>query len=162
MNKTTRVPMVRGTLLLALVAGVLVPAGAMAEVRAPEDPAKIQVQVSPEAVGPGDEVEVTVKVTPDSGIKINRYPKVSLKVAEVEGLVEAAETFVGDKTAPPPDKMKGNYFKTVDPLVLTLSVSDDAEPGEHKITAKLKYTFCLKSDACFMKRETVRIPVTVR
>jgi hypothetical protein len=152
----------RSFIALALVAACLAPVSALAAVKPPEDPAKIQVAVAPEAVAAGGQVEVTVKVTPDTGIKINRYPKVSLKVAEVEGLVAAAETSVGDKTAPPPEKMKGNVFKTVDPLVLTLALSEDAKPGEHKITAKLKYTFCLTSDACFLKRETVRIPVTVR
>lgn len=153
--------MIRKTLLVALIASVaLLPA--VAEIKPPENPATIQVHVAPDAVAPGGEVEVTVKVVPDAGIKINRYPKVTLKVAEVENLVAAASTFVGDAKRPPEDKMKGNYFKSVEPLALALALSDAAEPGDHEIKAKLRYTFCLKSDACFIERATVKIPVTVR
>ena len=150
------------TIAAAVLLAGLALAPVFGAVQRPENPADVQVRVAPDSVPPGGEVEVTVRVVPEGAIKINRYPKVTLKVAEVEDLVAAAETFVGDAERPPEEKMKGNYFKSVEPLTLTLALSDRAAPGDHEIKAKLRYTFCLKSDACFMERVTLKIPVTVR
>lgn len=145
--------------VLALVAGC----AEAGPIKPPAHPAKIRVDVAPDAVAAGDETTVTVQLEPIDGIKINRYPKTKIIVAGDDGLVEAGEASVGNDTPPPPDKMATNYFEDVEPLTLTLRVADGAAAGAHEVDAALTFFYCMPANGfCAPKRETVRIPITVR
>jgi hypothetical protein len=130
----------------------------------PAEPAKIAISVEPESVSPGGRAEATLTLAPIEGVVINRYPKITLKVAETEGLVHAAEVAVGNDAPPPPDDKSGsNYFDEVDPVRLTLSFDEAVKSGAHEIDGKLKYYYCVKkSGFCAPKRMTVKIPVRIR
>lgn len=148
------------TIILAAPGGAGI-AGPGADRDAP--PAKVAVEVAPSGAGAGETVEVTLQLSPRSGIKINRYPKISLRVAEVPGLVQAGEAAVGNDKAPPPDRLDDNYFKTVDPVRLTLTLDPAAPSGHHEIAAKLKYYYCVAASGyCAPKKEEIRIPIDVR
>lgn len=130
---------------------------------AKDDPAALEIRVDPETTGPGQEVTVTLQLTPNSGYKLNKYPQISLKVPELDGVVAAAAGSVGSKTPPPPDKMDNNYFKTVDPLVVSLDLDPDLKAGKYEIAAKLKYFYCVKASGyCAPMRQEITIPVTVK
>jgi hypothetical protein len=130
----------------------------------PAEPARIQISVEPESASPGGRAEATLTLAPIEGVVINRYPKITLKVAETDGLVHAAEVAVGNDAPPPPDDSSGsNYFDTVDPVRLTLNFDEGIKQGAHEIEGKLKYYYCVKkSGFCAPKRVTVKIPVKVR
>jgi hypothetical protein len=129
----------------------------------PAKPAKISISVSPEAIEPGGRAEVTLSLTPSAGIKINRYPKIKFNVAEQEGLVDAAETTLGNDAPPPIDKAEDNYFETVDPLTLVLELDVSAPSGRHELSGKLVYFYCVaKSGYCAPSRTPVKIAVNVR
>ena len=130
----------------------------------PAEPARIAISVEPESIPPGGRAEATLTLAPIAGVVINRYPKITLKVAETAGLVHAAEVAVGNDAPPPPDDSSGsNYFDAVDPVRLTLNFDDAITPGAHDIDGKLKYYYCVKkSGFCAPKTVTVKIPVRVR
>ena len=127
----------------------------------PAVPAHIQLEVDPVVVAPGSETTVSLQLSPVDGVKINRYPRVRLKVPQTDGLVGAVEGSVGNDKAPPPGQMETNYFKKVDPVTLTLAIDDDASSGMHEIPAKLTYFYCVtKSGFCAPK--TVPVEITLR
>ncbi len=147
----------RGVPVPAIGLFVLLSVSAAVAVKPVAVPADIRVTVTPEAVAPGDDVRVAVELSPKSGIKINRYPKIKLKVPGQDGLVGDAEATLGA------DEMKeDNYFKSIDPLELKLSVDANAPSGKHEIDAKLRYFFCVGKSYCAPKNVAVKIPVTVR
>ena len=144
------------------LAALAVPAGAKGA-GAEDDPVSMEIRVDPKTASPGEQVRVTVQLTPNPGFKLNKYPQITLKVPEVDGVVAAAEGAVGSKTPPPPEEMDDNYFKMVDPLVVTLNLDPDLKAGRHEIVAKLKYFYCVKvSGYCAPMREEITIPVTVK
>ncbi len=155
------------TRLFALSAAVLAALGlglavAAASPKPPENPAVLDVKVDPPAVSPGAEARVTVKLVPQSGIKINRYPKMKLTVPVLEGVVASAEVAVGNDAPPPPDRLDDNYYQEVDPLVLALAVDPGAASGAHKVPAKLRYFYCVTASGfCAPKQATLEIPIHV-
>jgi len=131
----------------------------------PANPATVNVAVAPDAVAPGASVEVTVQLVPGPGIKINRYPKISLKIPALDGVVAEADGAVGNERPPSVDEMEAgkNYFKTVDPLRLSLQVDPAASAGGHVVPAKLKYFYCVAASGfCAPKKVDVEIPLNVR
>jgi len=127
----------------------------------PKEPARVELSVSP--ASPGGEARVTVRLQPAEGIKINRYPKIKLKVPGKPGLVDAAEAAVGSTAPPPPERIEANYFKTVDPVELTLVVDSRAPAGEHKLPGQLSYFYCVAASGfCAPAKIPVTIPLTVR
>jgi len=154
---------IRKTLVLPIaVAAALALTGVAATVKPPETPAKITVDVTPHAVAPGGEAEVTLKLAPIDGVKINRYPKIKLRVPTQEGLVAETEASIGSSTPPPPDK-KTNYWDRVDPLVVKLTLDDAAASGNHEIAAKLTYYFCVPASGfCAPKRVPIKIPIVIQ
>jgi hypothetical protein len=128
--------------------------------RPPENPAKIVVEVAPQVVASGESVDLTVKLTPHAGIKINRYPQIKLQVPEQPGLVAAGEARIGD--AQPPEKEGANYWSAVDPVRLTLSLDRSFSPGRHELEGKLTYYFCIPDSYCAPARVPLKIPVEVR
>ena len=127
-----------GTLLfsaaLAAGPGATKPAG---------DPAKLVVTVNPPAAAPGQQVEVVVGVEPNPGIKVNRYPKMKLQVPAAAGLVGEAEASVGASEMPPLEHAEKNYYTTVDPVSVKVSVDPKAPKGAHKVQAKFTYYYCV-------------------
>ena len=148
---------------LAVAVALTVAAGAGASPRRPpENPAEIRIAVSPEAVSPGDQAEVTLELAPKDGIKIARYPQIKLVVPARDGLVHEARTSIGSAKPPPPDKLKTNYWGKVDPVRLTLTVDEAAATGTHQVDAKLTYYFCVSDDFCAPARVPIKIPLAVR
>ena len=129
----------------------------------PAKPAKIEISVSPESIAPGGQAEVTVKLTPSSGVKINRYPKIKLSVPAQQGLVAEAEASVGNDSPPPIGDTDSNYFEVVEPVTLTLDLDDSISSGSHEIEGKLTYFYCVtKSGFCAPSKAPVKIAVSVR
>jgi hypothetical protein len=151
-------------LLLAVAALAAFPAFAAAD-GPPEVPADLQVAVSADGVAPGETVDVDVVVVPKPGIKINRYPNVTVQVPEVDGLVAAAQGKAGSSKPPTPEDMEAgrNYFKTVDPVRVTLAIDAGADAGAHRVEADVKYFYCVTSSGfCAPKKTKVTIPLQVR
>ena len=147
---------------LAVVAAIVLGLGA-APTSPPAVPAHITISVSPDAVRPGGEARVTVRLEPIQGVKINRYPKIKLQVPAQDGLVRAAEIAVGNSTPPPPDKLASNYFEELQPLSFTLFLNEAAPAGRHEIDGKLTYFYCIPASGfCAPHRTSVKIPVAVR
>ena len=129
----------------------------------PADPAKVSLSATPEFVAPGGKLTVDLRLAPQSGIKINRHPKMSLTVAEQAGVVRAAQVTVGNDAPPPPDRLDENYYKDVDPLRLEIELDPAIPSGRHEIPAKLRYYYCVAASGyCAPKRADIRIPITVR
>ncbi len=127
-----------------------------------DEPVDLHIQVDPESASAGQEVRVTLQLTPRAGYKLNKYPRISIKVPKIAGVVSASSGSVGSKTPPPPEEMEDNYFKTVDPLVLSLNLDPGLKAGKYEIAAKLKYYYCVKASGyCAPMRLDLSIPVTV-
>jgi len=127
----------------------------------PAVPANFELQVDPPVVAPGGETAVSLRLSPIDGVKINRYPRVRLKIDPAEGLVDAAEGSVGNDKAPPPGQMEKNYFKKVDTVELTLSIDPAAPKGTHEIPAKLSYFYCVAASG-FCAPKSVPVEITIR
>jgi len=139
------------------------PAGASGPVIPKGEAAKVEIGVSPESVAPGAEAEVTVRVIPASGIKINRYPRIRLSVASQDGLVEGGDASVGNDIPPDPDHMEKNYFKTVEPVRLKLKLASQAPTGRHEIDALLRYSYCVAASGyCAPVKTPLKISLNVR
>ena len=129
----------------------------------PANPAKIKISVSPEAVAPGGQAQVTVTLTPSSGVKINRYPKIKVSVPAQDGLVAEAGAEVGNDSPPPLDNPDSNYFDVVEPVTLNLDLDDSISSGSHEIEGKLTYFYCVaKSGFCAPKKTPVKFAVNVK
>ncbi len=128
-----------------------------------DNPIDLDIRVDPGTATAGQDVQVTLRLTPRSGFKINKYPQISMKVAEIDGVVLASSGSVGSKTPPEPEALSNNYFKTVDPLVLTLKLEPGVKAGRYEIPGKLKYFYCVKASGyCAPMQEDISIPVTVK
>jgi hypothetical protein len=151
--------------LTTLILGVFpFAAAAAAGVAASEAPVKVAVSVSPEVVVAGSDASVTVRLDPNPGIKMNKYPKIKLQVPAVAGLVNAVEQSLGNSAPPPADQLDANYFHGgVDPLTVALHVDAQATKGRHDIRAKLSYFYCVAASGyCAPAKTELTIPVTVR
>jgi len=146
--------------LLAVAAGCVL---AGSDARPPAQPAEIEIAVSPAAVAPGGQADVTLRLTPRQGIKINRYPKIKFRVEERSGLVAAGEAALGNDKPPPPQQMSSNYFDQVEPLRLSLSIDEAASSGRHELDAHLTYFYCVtRSGFCAPAKTPLKIALDVR
>jgi len=128
----------------------------------PAKSAVIDIDISPKVIKPGDLARITVRIVPIEGVKINRYPKIKLKVPALEGVLEEAQVEIGDEKPPPPDKLKTNYYETVDPVILKLPIDASAPKGTHQLDAKLNYFYCVKkSGFCAPARLSLDIALDV-
>jgi hypothetical protein len=126
-------------------------------------PAKLLVTVTPPHAAPGEAVEVVVRVEPNPGIKVNRYPKMKLQVPASAGLVGEAEASVGAAGMPPLEQAEANYYKTVDPVALKVTLDPKALKGSHKVPAKFTYYYCVAASGfCAPERASITIPLDVR
>ena len=149
-------------LALIFLPAALAQVALAAPVTPPENPAKITISVEPKRVAPGGQAKITLTIDPISGVKINRYPQIKLKVPEQAGLVGEAEIRIGSKTPLPLDDEGSNFWKKVDPVNLTLSVDAAAASGKQEIDAKLIYYYCLSGNFCAPKRVQVKIPLDIQ
>lgn len=155
--------LLRRALPLFALAAACGPALASVPAEPPAEPARIDISVAPEQVSPGGRAEVTLRLTPKSGIRINRYPKIKLVVPAAPGLAGQAEVSLGNDGPPPAGAMESNYFDEIDPLRLSLDIDEKAGPGRHEIGGKLVYYYCVKASGfCAPARLDVKIPVRVR
>ena len=156
--------------MMAMIGAVALAAGfslgsvvAASEGTPATEPARLDLSVAPQAVAPGQPAQVTLKVVPARGIKINRYPRIRLRVPGVSGLVEPIEVSLGNPNPPHPDALESNYFGDPEPVRLELRLDRSAPAGRHEIGAEVKYFYCVaESGYCAPKTAEIRIPVTVR
>jgi len=162
-------PMNKLKLLLALgvvllTALTIVALAGPSESGPPKTPADVEISVLPAPVAPGAKAEVLLILKPRAGIKINRYPKVTLDVPAAGDLVGASEGSLGNDAPPPIGQLDANYFdKTIEPLKLSLDVSSAARSGRHEVEGQLTYYYCVtRSGFCAPKRTPVKIALDVR
>ncbi|HEX4825231.1 MAG TPA: hypothetical protein VFV19_13065 [Candidatus Polarisedimenticolaceae bacterium] len=161
MLKHPTVPVFFLGLALALAPGS--PAPRAAE-EADGPPVKIAVSVSPTAVTAGGDAKATFQLTPNPGIKLNKYPKIKIRIPESAGLVSAAEASIGNPAPPAADNLDANYYHgAVDPLAVTVHLDAAAAKGKHDLQGELRYFYCVAASGyCAPAKVAVTIPVTVR
>jgi hypothetical protein len=150
-----------GLLAVALSASISVsqPPG---RIEPPANPVTIGVSVSPAEVSPGAEATVTIRLDPAAGVKINRYPKVRVRIAPQPGLAELAEGSAGDSTPPPMDQMADNYFDTFEPLEIAIKLAPDLSRGAQELDGKIVYFYCMPASGfCAPVKTGFKIPVQV-
>ena len=157
----------RKAIELAVVVALAVPVSAAPPPAAggpSEPPVAVSIAVAPGSAAPGSDVAVTVKLSPRSGIKLNKYPKIKLTVPAEPGLVAAAEGAIGNAAPPSADHLEANYYKgVVDPLVVQVHLERTASPGAHDVSAKLSYFYCVAASGyCAPAKVDVTVPILVR
>ena len=129
----------------------------------PKKPATVNVAVATEGVAPGEPAELVFTVVPAEGVKINRYPKIKVRVEAVDGLVGEAATEYGNAKPPPANDMESNYFKKPEPIVVDLQLSPSAATGEHQLRGEVKYYYCVSASGyCAPAKAEVTIPLEIR
>lgn len=152
-----------GLVAAVFVSASLLAAAAPAPKASAGEPATFRIEVHPARVKPGEAAEVRVVLEPAAGIKINKYPRIRLKIPAAPGVVSEAEGSVGADAPPPPDQLETNYFKSIEPLRTKVTVADDAHAGVHEVPAKLSYFYCVASSGyCAPARVDVTIPIEIR
>jgi hypothetical protein len=144
---------------LVVVAAATVRAGS-----ADAPPVKVSITVEPTAIAAGSDVQAIFKLTPNAGIKLNKYPKIKVQISASAGLVADAEASMGNAAPPAADNLDANYYHgEVDPLAITLHVDPAATKGRHEVAAKLSYFYCVAASGyCAPAKVPVTIPVTIR
>lgn len=151
-----------GCVTALLVAGTVVAAVPPTAGDRP-DPARLQFDVSPSPASPGGELAVRLTLIPAKGIKINKYPKIKLQIPAQDGIAAPSEGSLGATAAPPPDKLDDNYFKSIDPLEVKVTLDAGAKPGAREIEGKVTYFYCVAASGyCAPAKVAVKIPVTVK
>jgi hypothetical protein len=127
-------------------------------------PVKVAVTVSPAAVAAGSDAQATLQLTPNPGIKLNKYPKIKLQLPAEPGVAAAAEASIGNTAPPPADHLDANYYKgEVDPLVVKVHLDSGAARGTHDLRGKLSYFYCVAASGyCAPAKVDVTVPVAVR
>lgn len=139
--------------------GASQPAG---RIEPPANPVTIGVSVTPKEVTPGGEAIVTIRLDPVAGVKINRYPRVRVRIAPQPGLAELAEGSAGDTTPPPMEQLADNYFETFEPLQIPIKLSADLPRGAQELDGKMVYFYCMPASGfCAPAKVGFKIPVNV-
>jgi hypothetical protein len=150
--------------ILALVL-LITPSAAPAAppAKPPKEPAKIQVEVEPGTVSAGQQATVIVRLNPIEGVKINRYPRIKLQLAGVEGIVADSKAEFGSDRPPAPDALDKNYFTNVEPLNLSFRMDDAAPDGKRELEGKVTFNYCMiASGFCSRFSGPIKIPVDVQ
>jgi hypothetical protein len=127
------------------------------------DPVRVKVSVRPEAVAPGGRFVATFELLPAAGIKVTRYPKVSIEVPAQEGVAAPASKAIGSDRPPDENALDSNYFEKLEPIPLDIEVDRSAPRGRRELAARLRYAYCVAaSGTCVPVRKEVRFPITVR
>lgn len=144
----------------ARLAGAASPA-APASNDAAEPDVKVVVTAPSGALAPGARGETKVLLSPPSGVHINRYPMVKLKLeAPATIRLDAAELKQGSAT--PIENPEDFPFKVIEPLTVGFSVAPDAPAGATRVTGKLSFVYCIaRSGYCQRTSRDVGFDVTV-
>jgi len=127
----------------------------------PAEPARIDLVVEPVVLAAGAEAQVTLRLEPKAGVKLNRYPKIKLSVPAQEALTGKAEASMGNDR--PPDDLTQNYFGQLQPLTVTLRLAPALPAGRHEVTGQLSYNYCMPASGfCAPKKIPLKIPLQVR
>ncbi len=124
-------------------------------------PMDLKLAQDPPKAAVGGEFELRVQVVPPEGIKLNRYPGITLEIRKAPGMELAGRTaFVGEKKpVTDPDKFG---FHEIPPLVLHGKVAR-GRSGTRYLEGTLKFFYCVKkSGYCAPGEQKVRLPVYVR
>ena len=149
---------------LTMVAMTALSAGRVATGADAVPPVQVSVSVEPATLAAGSDARVTLKLVPNTGIKLNKYPKIKIVVPAAAGLVAESEASIGNAAPPSADDLEANYYHgSVDPLSVSVHVDPAATRGRHDVPAKLSYFYCVASSGyCAPAKVAVTIPVTVR
>ncbi len=149
-----------GIVALALMAAVSLSQAGPTRKKAATPRMKLTTVQEPQPGHPGTALVLHVSVAPPKGIKLNRYPGITLKITKAKGFkLEAKEAFVGVKE--PITNPEEFGFKHIDPL--TLKVVPRSGGGKTRfLEGTLKFFYCVKkSGYCAPGTQSVKIPVTV-
>lgn len=145
-----------GVLLVALAAYSPHAFAARGPVKTPD--LKLTVTQSPDPAQAGREFELSIAIVPPTGITLNQYPGITLKIEKAPGLrLRDAEVFVGVRK--PIEDPAEFPFKTIEPLKLYATPA----PGVGSPTTlegTLKFFYCVKASGyCAPGEMKVKIPV---
>ena len=128
---------------------------------APAEEVKVVVTPPPTPVAQGSHAEATLVLSPPQGIKINRFPPITLKLQAPKGIsLDSAELRQG--STEPLENPEDFPFKTLDPMKIRFAVAPAASPGKARITGKLNFVFCVaRSGYCERTTRDVGFDVTV-
>ncbi|HHN75396.1 MAG TPA: hypothetical protein ENK10_09235 [Acidobacteria bacterium] len=146
-------------LIFGLVVAVCAPQAAPNSKKKAAPTMGVRVEQQPGTASVGQTARIKVHVTPPEGIRLNRYPGVTLEIDKNDGLrLAAKKAFVGS-TKPISDVAKFG-FETVDPLLFEVVPTS---PGTHVMEGTLKYFYCVKkSGYCAPGQQRVRLTVKAR
>ena len=121
----------------------------------------LKLAQDPPKAAVGDEFQLSVQVVHPEGIKLNRYPGITLEIAKAPGIALASKTaFVGSKK-PITDPAKFGFHE-IPPLVLRGKVQKGRK-GTRYLEGTLKFFYCVKkSGYCAPGEQKVRLPLYVR
>jgi len=103
----------------------------------------------------GQQADIAVTFNVKKPFVINREPQMTLKLAEVPGVVLLKAEIAASPIDP---KSKDEYYVNL-PTLHVLATA--AKPGKYDIPGKLTYFFCNKSDG-FCSRQTVDVKVPLQ
>lgn len=145
--------------LLTVIAAVCAPQAAPYGKTKKKTPVMgIEIQHTPSALKAGAKAELRVVVEPPAGIRLNRYPGITLEIGKARGVkLTSSKAFVG-VTEPIADISKFG-FETIDPLVLELVPQ---KRGHLVLEGTLKFFYCVKkSGYCAPGKQKIKIPLDV-
>ncbi len=121
----------------------------------------IKLSQEPPRVAVGETFRLSVRVVPPEGIKLNRFPGITLTIDRAPGLtLDEPTAFVGSKKPiTDPDKFG---FHEIPPLVLRGKVRGGRR-GTRTLRGTLKFFYCVKkSGYCAPGEQDIRLPLAVR
>ncbi len=149
--------------LLVLAASAPLAPGPAALAGAKKAPPRMDLKLAqdPPRAAVGEDFRLSVTVVPPEGIKLNRYPGITLEIAKAPGIALSSKTaFVGSKK-PITDPEKFGFHE-IPPLVLRGKV-EKGRAGTRYLEATLKFFYCVKkSGYCAPGEQKVRLPLYVR
>ena len=152
----------RTSVMVLLVWAVLLLPAATAAVGAPAK-VLVKAEIMPLSAPArrGSHALTTLVLTPPEGIKINRYPPITLKLTAPKGItLDAAEIKQG--SSEPIEDPDDFPFKTIEPMKIGFKVEPGAALGKTSVKGKVNFVYCVaKSGYCERTTQDVGFDVTV-
>jgi hypothetical protein len=105
----------------------------------------------------GQQADIAVSFTVIKPFAINREPQITLKLAEVPGVILAKSEITASPIDP---KSKDEYFVNLPTIHV---VATAAKSGKYEVPGKLTYFYCNKSDGyCAKQTVDVKVPLQVQ
>ena len=145
--------------LLTVIAAVCAPQAAPYGKTKKKTPVMgIEIQHTPSGLQNGVKAELRVVVEPPPGIRLNRYPGITLQIDKARGVELNSNTAFVGVTEPIADVSKFG-FETIDPLVLEIV---PRRRGHLMLQGTLKFFYCVKkSGYCAPGKQKIKIPLDV-